>query len=850
MADNTSEQESIKNVEENSEEFIPYACHIDDHTLLTKNGELMQVIKITGFAFESVHDTSDKNYTVRDAIRASIIENVHTDKVAIWFHTIRRKNNLSSSLPYNSYFTDRLNNSWNDQNNWSHKFVNEVYISIIYEGQNLSAKDIKAFFRSIYFPAEFRYRERYINETSKELHNITRNLLKGLKSYGAKRLKIVKGKDKRYYSEISSFLGKIINLKEERFLVSPLDMSTSLINSETTFGFNTIKTNCLKRDKKSNVMYSGILTIKEYHNVSTKAIDLFLQQEHEYIVTETFDYVNHKKVQKSYEEQRNLYEISEDDKLLKLSGLEDILSTDLPLNIAYGEHQIIILILENSPKKLERSMIDTVMAFQDLGVVIIREDVFMEDCYWSQLPANFEFCKRMSSVASKYIAGYASLYNFPAGKKSNNLWGEFVALFYTSYYTPYFFNFHIEDNGHSFIIGPYGSGKTVLLNFLISQSMKFNPRIFFFDQNKMSQIFITALEGSYNVMARSEDQQDLRFNPLQLPDTKNNRSFLKKWFSYLITKNHTRLSTKQKNKIESAVKYVYELPMEERRLSSVIPKFWSKEDDDNEFGTIDDEKKEQKEMPQKMEDLLSADIQSETEEEVIDDTSDEIDDIRTAWEKISAWFGDGELAYLFDNNSDDFNLHDFDVWGFDMIQLIEDKSMLIPVTFYLLHQINRTLDGTPAIIVLDEAWDLIDNPAFNNEISQWLDELQKRNAIAIFATESVDGAEKSPMTKILAKKIKTKIFLPNKGANEFGYEEVFGLSVREFKMLQKMDSYNREFLLLHDIDAVVVSLNLKKLKTELAVLSATPDNIIVFNDVIQINGLNPENWIPAFEEKL
>ena len=652
-------------------------------------------------------------------------------------------------------------------------------------------------------------------------------------------------------------MGKIINQKEEKFLVSPLDLSISLINSETNFGFNTIKTTPLelqlnkKSIKDKNSVYSGILSIKEYHNVSTKAIDLFLQQEHEYIVTETFDYVNHKTIQESFEDQRNLYEISEDDKLLKLSGLESILDTgSTDLRLAYGEHQITILMLEDSPKKLEKSMVDAVMAFQDLGVVVVREDIFMEDCYWAQLPGNFEFCKRMSSVASKYVAGYASLYNFPAGQRHGNLWGEAASLFYTSYYTPYFFNFHHEDNGHSFIIGPYGSGKTVLLNFFIAQCTKYNPRVFFFDQNNMSQIFISALEGSYNVMSRSDDQQDLHFNPLKLPDTQKNREFLKKWFSYLIVQNHTKLSTKQKNKVEAAVTYVFELPIEDRKISNIIPKFWSKDDDDNELGTIQDEIDREEDRPKKMEDLLSDSSEDDGEEEKTEEENNEVEDIRTVWEKISEWYGDGDLAYFFDNDEDDFNLHDTDIWGFDMTQLVSVRTTLVPVIFYLLHQINRTLDGTPTIIVLDEAWDLIDNPAFNNEIEEWLAELRRKNAIAIFATESVDGAEKSSMTKILAKNIKTKIFLPNKQANEVGYEEVFGLSEEEFHMLEKMDAYKREFLLIHDIDAVVASLNLKKIKTELAILSASPNNLVIFNDVTQAHGLNPEKWIPAFEEKI
>ena len=106
------------------------------------------------------------------------------------------------------------------------------------------------------------------------------------------------------------------------------------------------------------------------------------------------------------------------------------------------------------------------------------------------------------------------------------------------------------------------------------------------------------------------------------------------------------------------------------------------------------------------------------------------------------------------------------------------------------------------------------------------------------------------MTHILAEKIKTKIFLPNNGANEQGYEEVFGLSHKEFEMLTSMDPYHREFLLIHDIDAVVARFNLKNLPFHLSVLSANVDELNLFNSTVEYYGSDPEKWLPEFEKKL
>lgn len=840
-------QNTSVNFEADAPDFIPYACHFDDHTLLTKNGELMQTIKVTGFSFESVHAEDDTPLSVRDAIRDAIVNTIELDGFALWFHTIRRQHDLSHVGEFNNFYANQLNDDWNAENRWDKKFINEVYVTIIHEGQALNFTDIKAFFRSIYFPAEFRHRMNYLEGANEHLHIISKQILDLLGSYGARRLKIVRNPDGLYYSQLLRFLGKIVNLDETNIPVTPIDISETLASHKTFFGNNTIKV-----IGHTGQHYGAILTIKEYHNIALKAVDQFLQQNHEFIVTEIFDFVNQDEALEKFKSQEDFYRISEEKKLPKISGLTDILDSDTGRKTDFGEHQISILMLGNSLEEMESATSDAVKAFNNLGIVVIREDIMMEDCYWAQLPGNFEFCKRMSPIATRHIAGYCSLYNFPAGRISNNHWGEAVTVFSTAHNTPYFFNFHYEENGHSFIIGPYNSGKTVLLNFLIAQSMKFSPRLFYLDRNQNSAVFIGALGGKYTQLTRLDEGADIRFNPLKIEHTEKHYNFLILFFTFLITPDHTKLSKKQKIKITKAVDYTFSLPMEERRLSNIIPQFWSAEDDGNELGTIDDEKIQQNEGGARdLGSLLNDDEQSADESaDIFQDSTEKFDDIRTVWEKMSACFGDGDYAHLFDNPEDTFDPHEHTMFGFDLTQIVQDNFMLASVTHYLMFRINTTLDGTPTLLVMDEAWDLLKSSALSHNIEHWLAELRMKNAIAIFATESVDGAEKSPITPILAERIKTKIFLPNGDANEQGYEHVFGLSHEEFELLLSMDPYYREFLLIHDIDAVIGRLNLKNLPFHLSVLSATIDELNAFYDVVEYYGNTPENWLPHYEEKL
>ena len=82
------------------------------------------------------------------------------------------------------------------------------------------------------------------------------------------------------------------------------------------------------------------------------------------------------------------------------------------------------------------------------------------------------------------------------------------------------------------------------------------------------------------------------------------------------------------------------------------------------------------------------------------------------------------------------------------------------------------------MIVLDEAWALIDNPVFAPKIKDWLKVLRKLNAMVVFATQSVEDATKSDISDTLVQQTSTQIFLPNLKATSV-YRSVFRLSERE-----------------------------------------------------------------------
>lgn len=816
--------------ESDSSEFVPFACHYDPSTLLTKNGELLQTIKIVGFTFESVNREGEA-LTLRATLRNAIQKNLKTNNFAVWFHTVRRKKDLTTGGNYpEEGFADYLNKSWCEKHDWEHKYVNELYVTIIREGQDFKL-GVGSFFRGISFAAEKKFRESYLAQSFADLNQTVENILTDMQGYGARRLTMVEKGDVTY-SEPIQFFGKILNLKEASMPAPVMDISEYLCTHRTLFGFS-----ALEVVGETGDHFAAILSVKEYHEMRSSAIDEFLQLDQQFVITETFDFINNDLIKSKYEHQKQIMRLSGDKEFAEISGLASIVDADHQRSIDYGEHQITIMLVEDDIKLLEDECNRIMDSFHDLGMVVIREDVMLEDCYWAQLPGNFEFLRRLSPITSSHMGGFASLYNFPAGKLIGNHWGDAVTVFYTKAKTPYFFNFHDENNGHTVIIGPYGYGKTVLLNFLISESIKYDPRVIFFDQHRSSELFLRALGGNYKRLMKDKRTNQLKFNPLLLEDIEDNRIFLRSWFNTLLMDEDYQVDEPTKATIEQAIIYNYSLPASERRLSKIAEQFWP-------LGV----ENIQKDVEQTQQDSKpDVDALLKTMSEEVGEEGEKISLPKTPEARLANWYGDGEFSEFFENEKDEFDLSNM-ICGFDMTEIVQSKWPIVPIISYMLHRITQSLDGRPTIIVLDEAWHLVDNPIYGARLAPWLDKLKEKNAIAIFATESVEDASQSSITSTIIEKISTQIYLPNEDATD-AYVKVFGLSENEFAMLSGMEKAKRHLLLKHHGDAVVAELNLEGMDDVIAVLSGNRENIAMVESIILEAGNDPKQWFPVFQQK-
>ena len=770
-------------------EFIPYEHHWDKDTIVTKNGELMQIIKIDGFSFETADDdVVDMKKMVRNSLYKSMAEGTFS----MWFHMIRRRQSAYPEGKMPKGFAQYLDDKWRAKQNSKSTFINELYISVIRKDDTKGAAKIQNFFDKLETRTNKDAEAVKFQEMHKELRESVYRVLATFRDYGARVLTTSMG-EFGPMSEPLEFLGRLVNGGGQPMMVPTMDIAHYLPTSRLYFGSRAIEIR-----SASGTRFAGMVSIKEYAPSTAAGImDAFLQMPFELIVAQSFAFANRQSNLGSMQLKQRRMANSNDLAVSQVREISDALDMTMSGHIAFGKHHLTVMCIEDNLNALESAVSLVIAELVNVGINPVREKLILEQCYWAQLPANSEFVGRPSDINTLNISGFAAMHNYPVGRITGNHWGDAVTVLGTTSGTPFFFNFHSRDVGHTTIIGPTGAGKTVLMNFLCAQALKFNTRIFMFDKDRGAEIFVRALDGNYSHI---DPGKKCYFNPLQLDDTPENRSFIAEWLGTLISENEEPVSADDLSIIQRAIEGLYKLRKEDRVLKNISAFFGM-----GGPGTVSS--------------------------------------------RLAQWHSDGRFAPIFDNVEDKVNFNKSNIFGFEMGDVLNNRACLVPVLLYLFHRIQLSLDGTPTIIVLDEAWALVDNKIFAGKIKDWLKTMRKLNGLVIFATQSVEDAVGSSISDTLIQQTATQIFLPNPKATE-PYRKAFMLSEREFNLLKNTDIATRYFLVKQGKDVVVARVDLSGMDDIVSVLSGRAETVGLLDKIRAEVGDDVLDWLPLFTKRV
>lgn len=800
---------------------IPYSAHVAPTVIKTVTGDYLQAFRLGGASFESRDDEQLNNWHERLNV---FWRNVANPQVAIWTHVVRRREQLTPlheardpAAMKSTSFADALEIRYRDRLSCETLMVNELYLAVIYRPTTTRTAGL---FASLFTRTHEDTARLEVFDALDACRKLAQQVHASLARYEPDDLGLY-SVGPRQYSALLEYLGLLVNGEHQAILLPHGPISEALAINRLFFGHEAIEYRM-----PASTRVGAILGIKEYPTPSTVGMfDRLLSAPFPFVLTQSFTFLTKATSQTLLQRQFNRMVNAGDFAVSQAEELKEALDALTSNEFVIGDHHFSLQILDDlngSPvdgrehdrlRTLNDRIAQACSFLADTGMAVAREDLALEGAFWAQLPGNFSFRPRKAPITSRNLAAMAPFHNFPRGRPKGNHWGDALTTLVTRAASPFYFSLHAsdpgetdgrsrKDTGHTLICGPTGSGKTVFIGFMVALLSRQGVSQIIFDKDRGLEILVRALEGEYLPLRNGVPTG---FNPLQLPPTPSNVEFLKSWLRELVVGSPADPgaaghSARADADLDQALRGTLALELPSRRLSRLV--------------------------------------------EFLDRT-----ETAGVHARLSRWCNghSGDYAWVFDNQQDSVlsRMEQGTLIGFDVTEFLDNSRVRTPVTLYLFHLVRQLLDGRKLVCWMDEFWRLLADPAFEVFAKDGPKTWRKLNAVMCLATQSASDVLDSPISRTLVEQTPTKIFFPNSEAHPDDYIGGFGLSQKEFALIQEqLEPGSRMFLVKQAHHSIVCQLDLKGLDAETAVISGREAQVRRMHELILQGGAAPAAWLP------
>ncbi|MDP3115926.1 MAG: VirB4 family type IV secretion/conjugal transfer ATPase [Phenylobacterium sp.] len=763
---------------------LPYARHVTGEIIGLDTQALMMTFQLDGASFETadVRDLNDWHAKLNSAWR-----NLANDHLAVWYHLVRRRHEGYPEGSFRSGFAVELDAQYQARLGATQMFVNELYVTLVLHPGRDAAERAGAWIN------RRRRSEGDEEEAVKRLQDAGRDLAQYLSRYGVRTLGLYE-RDGGWFSEPLEVLRLVLTGRRERVPLIRGHLGSAIYSARVIFGREALEI----RDA-ADARFAGIFGVKEYPAVTRPGLwNGLLSARFAFVASQSFSFLSKTAARAVMERKQNQMLSARDRAASQITGLGDALDDLMSNRFAMGDHQASVLVYGDDPRQLADNLSGARALLADSGLVTAREDLALEAAFWAQFPGNFGRRVRPAAITSRNFAALAPFHTHPAGRAEGNHWGPAVALLRTSAGSPFHFNFHVGDLGHTFICGPSGSGKTVVQNFMLAALEKFGAQEVFIDKDRGAEIFVRACGGTYLTLRNGEPTG---FAPLKALDfTPGAAAFLGLLIRQLVGAGERPLSVQEEHAIDEAIVALGPLPPAQRSLSALRALLGQR-------------------------------------------------DAGGVGARLEKWCRGGALGWVLDNEEDALGL-DARFLGFDMTHVLDNAEVRTPMMMYLFHRLAALVDGRRLVIDIDEFWKALGDEAFRGLAQDGLKTYRKQNAFMVFGTQSPADVLRSPIAHTILEQCATKIFLPNAHAAERDYVDGFGLTRREFALVrEELAPESRQFLIKQGLNSVVAELRLDGLDDQLAVLSGRTETVDLLDRIRARVGDDPNNWLEPFHRE-
>ena len=711
--------------------YVPWICLIDKGVVLNKNGTLQKTLKYRGYDLDSstVYELKNINAKLNDVIKRlgqGWSLNVEARRKRCTDYIEAENEILAIDIIEKERKLNFLENE---------HFESEYYLTIVQLIPTDNSKKVGEIF------LEYAKKSEILDKT---LENFNKEFKKILNLFKEIFLEVTELDDEETYT----YLHSCVSTKIDKVVVPeiPYAMANYLCDSDLVGGLKPKlrgkEIRCISIQGFPNYTVPGFFDVLNRLNISYRWITRFLilsklealskmERKYKNIFSQRLSLFQRVYAELTGEKEENSRKLNED-ALNKANEVRTQIALTTGDYVSQGFYTCTLIVDGDSIDEVEERVDVISKTINNMGFITIEESINSVEAFLGSIPGNITNNIRMpilNTITLSHLLPVSSVWGGDSWNKHLNA----PPLIYTKTKgsTPFRFNIHIEDIGHSAIVGPTGYGKSVLLGLIASSFMKYkDSRVYFFDKDASSRVLTYAVGGEFHDLGNDE----LSFQPLANIEIVEEKEWAYGWILEILEQENVKVSPTQKEKIWKALDNLAKTPIELRTIS-------------NFYTSVNDREIKEALIPYKI---------------------------------------GGALGKYFDSDKDTLNFSRWQV--FEMNQVINNKKGITPLLSYIFRRIENSLDGNPCIIILDECWMFFDNPIFAAKIREWLKVLRKKNCSVIFATQELGDILNSKLFTTVLDACQTKVFLPNPNAFADNYIPIyqkFGLNKTEIEIISK-----------------------------------------------------------------
>ena len=566
------------------------------------------------------------------------------------------------------------------------------------------------------------------------------------------------------------YLGAILGQEFQKIHARPGQfLAPAMTNAETLF-----QGRVFRIDNGMTPRFGTIFGIKSYAPKTWPTMLDSLELPWDITLTNSFTPVRSNEVEERIKRTARQMRASEDAALSLQAELHEAADNVASGRQIFGTHHLTIMVTAASAPALEEAAAEVWRAGQECGATLVRESFAARTAYYSQAPGNWSYRVRTGLISADNFANLAAFHAVRPGRgRSESPWGETITALPTISSGLYRFNFHEAGRrsaepsaGHTLVLGRTNSGKTLTAAFLVAQARRVGARILAFDKDRGFEMAVRALGGSYSAIRVG---QPTGLNPFLTETDERGAAWLMDWVGELLSR-HRPLAPLQGVALGDAV----------RRIVAAEPGLRS------------------------FSGLASA----------VNQTDDDGDLVA----RVREWTGPGRYGWLFDQEASAAIRIGEDVLGLDMTEILDLGTERTALLAYLFRRIERIIeDRRPTLIVIDEAWQMLNDEMFVRRLHDWLVTMRKKNCVVMMLTQTPEHLASSSVGSIIAESVRTQILFPNPAAHPEDYR-LLRLTEREAAFVCTGTGGLRLALLRSGGDSLFVDLDLSGLGDLLTVL--------------------------------